>query len=178
MEIDTRSKHQQHDIDEKNTESDVACVCHLCGDKITGPALKWEGVEITGAFMVHLNTVCSYVHNYTARVNDAAIQWKKYLEGEKLKPYKDIRSFFSSCNEFFTVIASKVKSISKMKGILRNATDDIFNEKGNELDQFNSDISVLKSELYSSVSAFQEIMQPLFQYSTVYSTTKADNLKQ
>jgi hypothetical protein len=49
-------------------------------------------------------------------VNEAVIQWKKYLEGEKLKPYRDIRSFFSSCNEFFTMIASKVKSLPEMKG--------------------------------------------------------------
>ena len=48
--------------EEENKESDVVCVCHLCGDKITGPALKWNGgVEITGALMTHLNESCIYV---------------------------------------------------------------------------------------------------------------------
>jgi hypothetical protein len=113
-------------------------------------------------------------------VNEAAAQWEKYLEGEKLKPCRDIRSFFSSCNEFLTVIASKIENIPKTKGRLRNAKDDAdtIDEKGNELDQLASDISVLKSELYSGVSAFQDIMQPLFQFRTVYSTTKADRLNQ
>jgi hypothetical protein len=74
--------------------------------------------------MVHLNTACSYVHKYTDKVNEAAAQWEKYLEGEKLKPCRDIRSFFSSCNEFLTVIASKVENIPKTKGRLTNAKDD------------------------------------------------------
>jgi hypothetical protein len=159
VQIDTRSKHQQHSShEEEKKESDVARVCHLCGEKITGPALKWNSVEITGALMVHLNTACSYVNKYTVRVNEAAVQWEKYLEGEKLKPCRDIRSFFSSCNEFLTVIASKVENIPKTKGRLRNAKDkdhdDTIDEKCNELDQLASDISALKSELFLGVSAF------------------------
>ena len=69
-------------IEEEKTESYITCVCHLCGEKVTGPALKWKSFEITGALMVHLNTACSYVNKYTVRVNEAAVQWKKYLEGE------------------------------------------------------------------------------------------------
>ena len=143
-------------IEEEKKDSDVTSVCHLCGEKVTGPALKWKSVEITGALMVHLNNDCFYVNNYTARVNEAAAKWEKYLEGEKLKPCRDIRSFFSSCNEFLTVIASKVENIPKTKGRLRNTKDGdgIVDKEGNELNQLDSDISVLKTELYSGVSAF------------------------
>jgi hypothetical protein len=122
-------------IIEEKKDSDVTSVCHLCGEKVTGSALKWKSVEITGALMVHLNTACSYVNKYTVRVNEVAGMWKKYLGEEKLKPCRDICSFFSSCNEFLTVIASKVENILKTKGRLRNAKDDdTIDKKGNELD--------------------------------------------
>jgi hypothetical protein len=54
------------------------------------------------------------------------------------------------------VIASKVENIPKTKERLRNAKDDngIVDKEGSELDQLDSDISVLKSELYSGISAF------------------------
>jgi hypothetical protein len=73
VQIYTRSKHQQHDNDEENKESDVACVCRLCGDKITGPVLKWNGIEVTGALATHLNNDCLYVNKYTVRVNEVAV---------------------------------------------------------------------------------------------------------
>ena len=66
--------------------------------------------------MAHLNNDCSSVRKFSAKVNKAAEQWKGYLEGRKLEPYSDIRSFFSSCNEFLTVIASKVENLTIMKG--------------------------------------------------------------
>jgi hypothetical protein len=122
---------------------------------VSGSALKWNGIEIIGALMTHLNDDCSYVNKYTARVNDAAVQWERYLGGEKLKPCTDIRSFFSSCNAFLTVIAPKVENIPKTKGRLRNTNDDdMIGERSNEFDQLNSDISALKSELFLGVSAF------------------------
>jgi hypothetical protein len=105
VQIYTISKHQQHNNEEEKKDSDIATVCHLCGIMVSGSALKWNGIEVIGALVTHLNNGCSYVNKYTVRVNEATSQWEKYLEGEKLKPCTDIRSFFSSCNEFFTVIA-------------------------------------------------------------------------
>ena len=105
-------------------DSDIISVCQLCGIKVNGPALKWNRIEVTGALATHLNDDCSYVRKYIARVSEATEQWKEYLEGQKLKPYRDIRSFFSSCNEFLTVIASKIENILRTKGRLRNAKDD------------------------------------------------------
>ena len=111
-------------------DSDIISVCQLCGIKVNGPALKWNGIEVTGALAAHLNNGCSYVNKYTARVNEAAVQWEKYLEGEKPKPYIDIRSFFSSCNEFLTVLASKVENLPRMKGRMKKGKDgsDIIDE--------------------------------------------------
>lgn len=47
--------------EEEKKESDVTSICHLCGNKITGLTLKWNGFDVTGALMVHLNSNCSYV---------------------------------------------------------------------------------------------------------------------
>jgi hypothetical protein len=118
---------------------------------VSGPALKWNGIEVMGALMTHLNTACSYVSKYTARVNESAIQWKKYLEEEQLKPYRDIRSFFSSCNEFFTVIASKVENLPRMKGRMKKDKDDTIDEQVNELDQLDEDLVGLKEDLLFNV---------------------------
>lgn len=82
--------------------------------------------------MNHLNTACSYISKYTARVNEVIIQWTKYLAGEKLKPYRDIRSFFNSCNEFLTVAASKVEKFSRMNGSMKE-NKDIDAKQSNEL---------------------------------------------
>ena len=131
--------------EEEKKDSDITYVCRLCGEEVTGPAVKWKSVEITGALMVHLNTACFYVNKYTARVNEVAQQWKKYLDGEYLKPYKDIRSFFSSCNEFLTMITSKIENFSRMKGLLKKHKD------GNELNQLNEDLVGLKEDLFFSV---------------------------
>lgn len=39
----------------------VMSVCHLCGIKITGPALKWKGgIEVSGALITHLDKECIY----------------------------------------------------------------------------------------------------------------------
>ena len=81
-----------------------------------------------GALVTHLNNDCYYVNKYTARVNEAAVQWEKYLEGDKLRPCRDIRSFFSSCNEFFAVIASKVENLPRMQGRMKKDGDDIIDE--------------------------------------------------
>ena len=86
-------------------------------------------------------------------MNEAAVQWEKYLEGEKPKPYIDIRSFFSSCNEFLTVLASKVENLPRMKGRVKKdkVGNDCTGEQGNELDQLDKDITGLKEDLVFSV---------------------------
>lgn len=96
--------------------------------------------------MVHLNNVCPYINKYSIKVNEAAMQWHKYLEGEKLKPYRDIRSFFSSCNELFRVIASKVENLPRTKGrvTIDQEGNDTIDELGNELDQLDEDLEDLK----------------------------------
>jgi hypothetical protein len=78
-------------------------------------------------------------------VSEAAIRWKEYLEGEKLKPYRDIRSFFDSCSEFITILASKVENLPRMKGEVK--TDKV----GNDPNQINEDITGLKEDLLFSV---------------------------
>jgi hypothetical protein len=57
-------------------DSDIISVCQLCGIKVNGPALKWNRIEVTGALAVHLDNDCSYVHKFSARVSEAAMQWK------------------------------------------------------------------------------------------------------
>lgn len=144
------------DIEEERKSSDIATICHLCGTKVIGSALKWDGIEVTGALMVHFSNDCSYVNNYTVRVNEVAEKWKQYLKEQHLEPYQDIRSFFSACNKFFTKVASKVEHLPKSKGPINKDkwVDAIIVEEGNEIDQLDSDISLLKDDLYSGVLAF------------------------
>ena len=160
--------------DEKK-DSDVATVCHFCGIMVSGPALKWNGIEVIGVLVTHLNNDCSYVNNYTVRVNDVAAQWEKYLEGEKLEPCRDIRSFFSSCNEFFTVISSKVENLPRMKRrVKKDKYDDTIDEQGNELDQLDEDLVGLKEDLFFNVGQFQAMLSPITTTQTFYSCQKAD----
>lgn len=155
--------------------SDTATICHLCGTKVVGSALKWDGIAVTGALMVHLSYDCSYVSNYTTRVNEVAENWKQQLEEYCLEPYHDIRSFFSSCSKFLSVVASKVEYHLKYKVLAKKDKQIavILDKKANDIDKLGSEISILGSDFYYGVSAFQDMMQPLFQYATVYSSTKA-----
>ena len=156
IQIDTSSKPQQQNVEEEKANSDVAAVCHLCGNMVNGPALKWNGIEVDGAIMTHLNNACPYLKNYTARISEAAENWKEYLAEQRLKPYTDIRSFFSSCHEFLTVVASKVEHLPRMKGRVKQDMDgdDIISEEDGEIDQLDSSFTELKSGLSSSVTAF------------------------
>ena len=56
-----------------NASADITSICHLCGIKVNGPALRWNGIEITGELAAHLNNDCSYMNKYTVRINEAAI---------------------------------------------------------------------------------------------------------
>ena len=124
------------DIEEERKSSDIATVCHLCGTKVVGPALKWDGIEVIGALMIHLSNDCSYVSKYTIRVNEVAEKWKQCLEEQRLEPYQDIRSFFSACNKFFTNVASKVEHLQKSKGSIKKDKylGAIIAKEGNEID--------------------------------------------
>ena len=142
--------------EQKREELDSSTICYLCGVRVTGTILKWSGIEVEGALMTHLNNTCSYLKNYTERVFEAAESWKEYLMEQKLKPYTDIRSFFSSCHEFLAVVASKVENTPTMKGRVKKEMDryDIIDKEDGEIKQLSSSVAELKSELSSSVAAF------------------------
>ena len=38
----------------KDESVGITTVCHLCGSKITGEALSWDGIQVVGAIAVHL----------------------------------------------------------------------------------------------------------------------------
>ena len=139
--------------EEEREGSDIATICHLCGTKVVGPALKWDGIEVMGALMVHFSNDCSYVSNYAIRVNEVADNWKQYLKEQRLEPYQDIRSFFSSCNKFFAEIAPKVERLQKPKGPIKNniCFGAVVAEEGNEIGRLDSVISALKDDFYSGV---------------------------
>ena len=40
---------------EENKYEEITTVCHLCGVKITGAALTWNGINVAGALALHLN---------------------------------------------------------------------------------------------------------------------------
>ena len=143
-------------IGEEKKCSDNTTICHLCGTKIVGPALKWDGIEVTGALMIHFSSDCSFVSNYAIRVNEFAEKWNQCLKEQRLEPYQDIRSFFSVCNKFFIKVASNVELLPKSKGPIKKnkCFGAIIVEEGNEIDQLDSEISVLKDDLYLGVSAF------------------------
>jgi hypothetical protein len=104
MQIDTSVPQMHlHENEEEKKESDTANICHFCGITVTGPALQWNGVDITGALACHLDKDCPYIRDYNIRIEDMMEKWKQYIEREKLKPYSDIRSFFDSHYRFFTV---------------------------------------------------------------------------
>jgi len=67
-------------MEEEKKDSDIATICHLCGEKVSGPALKWNGVEVTGALMTHMSDVCSYFKKYRVRISEFAKGWKEHLE--------------------------------------------------------------------------------------------------
>lgn len=162
--------------EEENKDSYITTVCHFCGIMVSGSALKWNGIEVIGALMTHLNNDCFYVNKYNGRVNEAAAQWEKYLDGEKLKPSRDIRSFFSYCNEFFTVIASKVENLPRMKRRMKKEKDgdDTIDEHDNELNQLDEDLVGLKEDLFSKVGQFQAMLSPITITKTFYTCQKAD----
>lgn len=143
-------------IEEERKGSDIATICHLCRTKVVGPALKWDGIEVIGALMVHFSNDCSYFSNYAIRVNEVAEKWKQCLKEQRLEPYQDIRSFFSACNKFFTEIAPKVERFQKSKGLIKKnrCFGAVVGEESNEICQFDPEISVLKDDLYLGVSAF------------------------
>ena len=60
------------------------------------------------------------------------------------------------CNKFFIKVASNVELLPKSKGPIKKnkCFGAIIVEEGNEIDQLDSVISVLKDDLYLGVSVF------------------------
>jgi hypothetical protein len=60
------------------------------------------------------------------------------------------------CNKFFIKVASNVELLPKSKGSVKKnkCFGAIIVEEGNEIDQLDSEISVLKDDLYSGVLTF------------------------